>query len=68
MTRPGQEILLVNLISEDVVFKILSSSSGIMIPLAQVYPESDRFLDQPDGCSLTEIHTNNISLFGENIG
>ena len=49
MTRPEQEISLVDLISEDVVFKILSSSSGIMIPLAQVRPKSDRFLDQPNG-------------------
>ena len=49
MTRPGQEIPLVDVISEDVVFKILSSSSGIMIPLVQGCPKSDRFLDQPNG-------------------
>lgn len=49
MTKFRQEIPLVDLVSEDVVFKILSSSSGIMIPLAQVCPKSDRFLDQPNG-------------------
>ena len=49
MIRSGQEIPLVDLVSEDVVFKIFSSSSGIMIPLAQVYLKSDRFLYRPGG-------------------